>query len=437
MYDVFIMDMSGHDDNVHTLQVRFPHARVVRYYDNHLDTLKRCISRCRTPYAWVISSCCDYADFDFEYRAVPWESYQLHCWHSGSQKFGDTFLINVDEFRCQQDIPLLEWYKDVNWHYPGVPRLSWPILTTKSEDITEELKNYQFNSPYVWINQSVDFHPPLWNKRAFYSFNDAGSISIAPRDIQAHLESQIYDYSYIIKQKQKYLTPNLLDIIYISNGESNAEEIYEYLVDVTGREIKRVQNIDGRDNAFKLAAEMSSTPWFFKIPAKLKINEKFDWTWQPDWLQQPKHYIFHAHNPVNGLEYGHMAMVAYNKRLVLDTHLEGLDFTLSQPHAVVPLLSGTAYYNADLLMTWRTAFREVIKLKDDVVKTDNIESNYRLDIWLTEAKGLNAEWSLRGAKDAVKYYNDVDGNYTELLRSYDWDWLKEYFNSIYHDQQTS
>jgi hypothetical protein len=82
-------------------------------------------------------------------------------------------------------------------------------------------------------------------------------------------------------------------------------------------------------------------------------------------------------------------------------------------------------------MAWRTAFREVIKLKDDVIKTDNIESNYRLDIWLTEAKGLNAEWSLRGAKDAIIYYDQVDGDHKELMRSFNWLWLKDYFDSIY------
>ena len=50
--------------------------------------------------------------------------------------------------------------------------------------------------------------------------------------------------------------------------------------------------------------------------------------WQPDRLQQAKHYIFHAHNPVNGLQYGHMAMIAYNKKLVMTNSAEGLDFTL-------------------------------------------------------------------------------------------------------------
>ena len=126
MFDIFIMDMGGHNDNVQSLVQRFPHARVVRYYDNHLDTLKRCISRCRTPYAWIISSCCDYADFDFGYRAVPWESYQLHCWASGNQEFGDTFLINKHDWELQKDVPLLERYKDLHWHGNSVPRLAWP-----------------------------------------------------------------------------------------------------------------------------------------------------------------------------------------------------------------------------------------------------------------------------------------------------------------------
>jgi hypothetical protein len=425
------MDLGGHDANVQTLAERFPHARVVRYYDNHLDTIRRCIARARTPWIWVLSSCCDYTNFDFNYRAVPWEAYQLHCWASGTEKSGDTFLINVDEFKRQWDIALLEWYKDVNWHYPGVPRLSWPILTIQTEDITTELKNYKFAVPYVWINERVDFDVPLWNKRAFYSFNDAGSISIAPRDIQAHLQSQIYDYPYIIKQKTAYLTPKLLDIIYISNGEPEAERWYIHLAQTCKREVKRVIDVNGRSQAYKAAAELSTTPWFFAVFAKLEVNPEFNWSWQPDWLQQPKHYIFNSRNPVNGLEYGHMGVIAYNKKLVLDTDAPGLDFTLSRAHAVVPLLSATAHYNTTPELTWRTAFREVLKLSDDVVKTGSVESTYRMDTWLTVADGDYAEFSLLGAADAVNYYNKVNGDYTELMRSFEWAWLEDYYAKRY------
>jgi hypothetical protein len=437
MYDLFIMDMGGHDANVHGLQTRFPHARVVRYYDNHLDTLKRCIARCRTPYAWVISSCCDYTAFDFDYHSVPWESYQIHCWASGKEKFGDTFLIPVVEFKKQWDIALLEWYKDINWHEQGVPRLDWPILTTRSENITEQLKDYRFDAPYVWINQSLEFDPPLWSKRAFYTFNSSGNISIAPREIQTYLSKQIYDYPHIIKQKSLFSGEKMLDIIYVSNGESVAEANYKHLIDIAGDRVKRVDGVKGRVAAYQAAAKLSSTAWFFLVPAKLGVAEDFDWSWQPDYLQEPKHYIFHARNPLNDLCYGHMAMIAYNRQLVLDTDSSALDFALSQAHTVIPIISGVAQFNDDALMTWRTAFREVIKLKDHVVKTSDVESIYRLDIWLNRANGFNGCWSLKGARDALAYYQSVDGDYTELMRSYDWDWLKEYFDSIYHDQLTS
>jgi len=428
--DIFIMNMGGHDDNISQLQ-QLSNSQTVRYYDNHLDTIKRCITKATTPAVWVIASCCDYSNFDFNQVIAFWGPDQLHCWASGTEKFGDTFLISASQFRKQQDIELLEWYKDVNWHEQGVPRLPWPVLVSDSENITQTIIDAQFNAPYLCINQPVEFDPLLWNKRAFYSFNDTGSISIAPRDVQAHLVSQIYDYPYIIKQKQAYLTPTLLDIIYISNGEPEAERWYEHLVATCGQDVKRVKDVNGRAAAYKAAAELSSTPWFWAVFAKLEVVPEFDWAWQPDWLQEPKHYIFHSRNPVNGLEYGHMGVIAYNRQLVLSTDDWGLDFTLSRAHAVVPVVSAVAHYNTTNELTWRTAFRECIKLKDDMVKTGSIESEYRLDTWLTKANGFCAGWSIKGAHDAVGYYEQVAGDYTELMRSFEWAWLREYYAKKY------
>jgi len=435
MFDIFIMDMGGHDDNVQGLVQRFPHARVVRYYDNHLDTLKRCISRCRTPYAWVITSCCDYTDFDFDYHAPPWESYQLHCWASGNQEFGDTFLVNRREWELQKDVDLLEWYKDIHWHEGSVPRLPWPVVTYDTDDFVNVVKQTKFNSPYIQFARSSDqtttYEPILWRDRAVHTFNRANSVSLVPREISGYLDTQMYDFPFVLKQKDAFLDDNLLDIIHISNGETNANEFYQHLSKTAGREVKRVEKINGRDNAFRVAAEMSTTDWFFKVPAKLKVDPAFDWTWQPDYLQEPKHYIFYADNPLNGLQYGHMALVAYNKKLVLDTKTTDLDFTLSQPHEVVPISSGIAYYNSDPLMTWRTAFRECVKLRDDVSKSGSIESIDRLDTWTRTAEGENSEWSLRGANDGVEYYESVNGDYNKLMLSYSWEWLSNYFDSKY------
>jgi hypothetical protein len=178
--------------------------------------------------------------------------------------------------------------------------------------------------------------------------------------------------------------------------------------------------------AYHAAAELSSTPWFFAVFAKLRVNKDFDWAWQPDRLQEPKHYIFHARNPVNGLEYGHQAMIAYNKKLALSNPGLGLDFTLDSAHEVVPVLSGTAEYAHTSWMAWRTAFRECVKLCG---QTD-VESKYRLSKWLEiiplAPTTAGAEWSRWGAEDAVEYYDTVNGDIVELRKSYDWAWLASY-----------
>lgn len=427
------MDMGGHSNNVNELQQRFPHSKVIRYYSTHLETIRRCIAQSRTEFTWVISSCCQYDKFDFDYKLVPWEANQIHCWASDEQVRGDTFLIPTDEFKKQQEIEQLEWYHDINYRQSDVTRMPMQSLLS-DENITAALKDFEFTTPYVEINARTRFTPCLWKDRAFYSLNDGGSVSLAPREIKAHLLTQIYDYPHIIKQKETYYDPKPHDIIFISNNEPGAEYRYDHLRSLRqGQDCKRVMNVNGRVAAYKAAAELSTTPWFFAVFAKVEVASTFDFNWQADYLQEPKHYIFHSKNPVNGLEYGHQGIIAYNKQLVLDTAEHGLDFTLSKPHAVVPILSGVARYNTTPELTWRTAFREVLKLQDDVIKTGSIESAYRLRIWLTVATGNHSAWSIKGAEDAIAYYDSVSGDYDKLLLSFDWAWPDTYFTTKYND----
>ena len=119
-----------------------------------------------------------------------------------------------------------------------------------------------------------------------------------------------------------------------------------------------------------------------------------------------------------------MAMIAYNRELVLaNTAAPGLDFTLDQAHEVVPIVSGTAHYDSDPWMTWRTAFREVIKLRHSL---PDVENEYRLEQWLNVGHGVNGHWSTQGAKDALEYYDAVGGDFAELRKSYEWQWLASY-----------
>jgi hypothetical protein len=276
---------------------------------------------------------------------------------------------------------------------------------------------------------STGFEPTvsLWREltKTVVPLTLGASIAIIPREVKNHIKKQVYDYPYVDKTFANGEDPPL-DIVFISNGEPNADLNYFHLLayhNTTKNRIVRVDGINGRVAAYHAAARASTTPWFFAVFAKLRVADSFNWQWQPDRLQEPKHYIFHAFNPINGLTYGHQAMIAYNKNLVLNNTGQGLDFTLDSAHEVVPIVSGTAEYADTKWSAWRTAFRECIKLK---CNTD-VESQYRLNKWLTVAMGLpNGQYSIYGAEDAVEYYNSVNGNFDALKKSYDWAWLASY-----------
>lgn len=212
------------------------------------------------------------------------------------------------------------------------------------------------------------------------------------------------------------------DIVFISNGEENAEVNFERLrsIDVPNK-IRRVKNVLGRNNAYKEAARVSESPYFFAVFGKLEINTEFDFSFGCAQFDK-RHYVFRSTNPVNGLEYGHQGMILYNKEKVLCNPGTSIDFTMAQLYREIPIVSGISRYNYNPLSAWRTAFRECLKL----CLANNEVNKARLDTWQT-GEGLNSEYSIKGANDAISFYGEFKDNHKALMKSYDWAWLDQYF----------
>jgi hypothetical protein len=341
------------------------------------------------------------------------------------------------------ELELLDWFNVINYVDTSVPRWTIPRHFYEGDNLIEEIKNYNFKTPYVTFTNQKDLYlnisSCIWSQkdRVAMRITRSGATTIVPRDAKEYVRTQLYDYPYLekreyLKKAEYYGAKNTtgLDIVYISNGEPDEAKWYEHLVYASNYDnIAWVRGVNGRTAAYQEAARRSTTPWFFAVFAKLEVELDFDWSWQPDFWQEPKHYIFNSRNPVNGLEYGHQGMIAYNKRLVLENNAPGIDFTLSQPHESVPVLSGTAHFNQDPWMTWRTAFREVVKLQHFMAVQPTLETEHRLNTWLTVGEGQYAGYSLQGACDAVKYYNEVNGDYEQLKLSFEWAWLRKRYES--------
>ena len=405
-----------------------------RFISDYLGTLKRILSKVSEEYAWIVSSVCDYTNFDFTWHPSEWQQNMLHVFASNEQKFGDTFYVHVPSFLTKtKNLALLEWFDTIHFvENCTVPRCSIPVIKHNHDSQVTAIMKHDFADPvaHFVVDCVENLQTPtlnLWRQetRAVVPLSTGAGSVLVPRDAKNFIKTQVYDYPVIDKSYRQLARDNLLDVVFVSNGEVNAEYHWEKLKFYVGdrNRVKRVDRVNGRVAAYHAAAQASNTPWFFAVFAKLEVDPNFDWSWQPDRLQQAKHYIFHARNPVNNLEYGHQAMIAYNRELTLNNPGYGLDFTLDSPHEVVPVLSGTAYYNSDAWTCWRTAFRECIKL----CEATDVESQYRLRQWLTvNNSGTIGEWSMRGAQDAVEYYETVSGDFVELKKSYDWSWLSSY-----------
>jgi hypothetical protein len=410
-------------------------TKIVRYFDNYLDTLRRLAKNIpdEHEFVWICSSICDYTTFDFTWHPEVWQAGMLHVFPSDGEKFGDTFFMHVPTFRYRSErLQLLDWY-DINFMDKKVPRRPVPVIRHTYDTHVEAVKSLDFAGPlaiFTTEDTVIDTIPavPLWREKTktIVPLSSGAGVCIVPKASVPYIKQQLYDYPNILRTQRHMYTDQPLDIVFIDNGEPNAETNYNHLCDSArlgwANGLHRSTGVSGRVAAYRAAAESSTTPWFFAVFAKLQINWSFNWAWQPDRLQEPKHYIFHAKNPVNGLEYGHQAVIAYNRELVLANTAEGLDFTLDQAHEVVPILSGVANYHYDAWTCWRTAFRECIKLRDSL---PNVENEYRLNQWLTRDT-TEGSWSRRGAEDAIEYYDSVDGDFAELKRSYDWAWLASY-----------
>jgi len=412
-----------------------------RFINDYLGTLTRVVKKhAHEEYLWITSSVCDYSIFDFTWHPSEFQQEMMHVFKTDQQKFGDTFYINVKNFLDQVDgLELLEWYDTICFQDMSISSTPLPVVLHDCDSQADAVKEHIFRSvadgiftaPYALFTTQPVSHsfvptPNLWRPetRTVIPLSKSGDPCLIPKDALMYVKDELYDYPYIDKAFQDRYSDEPLDIIFLSNGEKCAEDNYDHLVDVTGRHPLRVKNINGRLAAYQECAKRVHTDWFFIVYAKLKVEKSFNWNWQPDRLQKPKHYIFNAYNPVTGDTYGHMAMIAFNKKLVLEHDGQGLDFSLHQAHEVVPILSGEASYANNEWDAWRTAFREMLKL---LAASRDIDAGARAEKWLE----TDDEWTQKGAYDAQYFYNENHGDHEKLELSYEWDWLAKYYYMKY------
>ena len=360
----------------------FANTRVVPFVDSYLTVLKSVVDEVTTEYFWFFANFMDLKTLDLDYIPEQHESNQIHVWYNthplgGTNKEGNVFLIPTAEFKRQvKDLKYLRDFSDINYH--AHDNLFQNLITKTSFKLSNPYKSYEKNQDYyIWlhnqdlsVNDIPKFYPSFWEDVKLYTWGKTNDIMLVPKKDNL---AQFYDIDRIVNYDLDYKT-RPMDIVFISYDEPGAEKRFNKLKARFPR-AKWSQGVQGQTFAYMAAANLSSTEYFFAVFPKIDLVDSFDFSFQPDRLKNPCHYIFDCHNEVIDCTYGHAGVILYNKSLVMTTTNPGLDFTMSQPVTSVPILSAVSKLDESPWLAWRTAFREVIKLK---LQKPTVENNFRL-----------------------------------------------------------
>ena len=220
------------------------------------------------------------------------------------------------------------------------------------------------------------------------------------------------------------------DIIFISYNEPQADENFARLK-ARFPYAQRVQGIRGIHQAHIAAAKKAFTKMFWVVDADAQILDTFNFDHVVSEYDLENVHVWRSRNPINDLEYGYGGVKLLPKSLTqnMDTSKPDMTTSISSLFKAMPEISNVTAFNVDAFNTWKSAFRECVKLASKTIdRQDDTDTNYRLNVWCT--RGLDRPFgreAIEGAVQGKQYGLENKDNNESLKMINDFDWLRERF----------
>lgn len=241
------------------------------------------------------------------------------------------------------------------------------------------------------------------------------------------------------------MTPlSKFDIVFISYDEPNAEENWADLLNKAPW-AKRVHGVKGFDAAHKEAAKLAKTDRFITVDGDSQIKpEILDYTIDESRYDDESVLSFSSKNNTNGLIYGNGGLKCWPTDLVLkmkthesaESETSAVDFCWEINYKQFNVLSSISYQNGSAYQSFRSGFREGVKMsldrglrvRPEKFKNDIFPGNYRrLLIWCSVGKDVeHGQMSIYGARLGAYLTICTDWSIHNIR---DYDWFKDYWLS--------
>ena len=230
----------------------------------------------------------------------------------------------------------------------------------------------------------------------------------------------------------------LYDIVFISYQEPNADENWAVLKERFPH-ARRLHGVVGIHKAHQLAARASMSSYIWVVDGDSVVTDDFDFAAPVDLMEEHEReyrrnvvYVYRAQNPINDLSYGYGGIKLLPRLATANMDTGSVDMTTSISEHFYPIeqVASITKFNTDSFNTWKSAFRECVKLSSKVIEGQvDSETAERLDTWCTYHNGsAYGDWAVIGANLGREYGTANKDNPTALKLINDFAWLQEHFN---------
>ena len=222
----------------------------------------------------------------------------------------------------------------------------------------------------------------VWKNGEYYD-----GIALVTKNIV--LTKHEIDYRFLAIKKEYTEVgsyPSTYDIIFISNGENNADKNYERLTS-SYPNAKRVDKVKGIHQAHIEAAKLVDTEMFWVVDGDAELLMDFELDYQIAYYDidgKRTVYVWRSMNPVNGLVYGYGGVKLLPTKLTLNMDVNTADMTtsISKNFKGIPRMSNITAFNTDSFSAWKSGFRECVKLSSRTInRQKDDETTFRLKSW--------------------------------------------------------
>lgn len=427
-------------------QDRFPTAKLIE----NVVEFSQIKHKALTKFFWIVWDDLEIVEnFNFDYRIPKWDEQYVHVFLNGESYNGVVLIpkaLNISNrefehrfYTSSKQIEIVAshfkpYQKFIIESYDDYLKAVKEATTDMFWVIPKEVEIIDFNFD-LRISYSDSYNKKInhvfqhqFNNDLTYNgiFLTNRNLTLTKKEIEYRSPVSRKEYQILASKMRPY------DIVFISYNEANADENYQRLLKRFPR-AKRVHGIKGIHQAHIEAARIVDTDMFWAVDADAVILDDFNFDYEASRYDRHTVHVWSSQNPINDLIYGYGGVKLLPTTMTLNLDVNSTDMTtsISSDFKAMPDISNITAFNTDPFSTWKSAFRECVKLASKVIdRQESTETEHRLEIWATEGRNkLYGEYAIQGAKDGREYGYKYKTDLDQLKNINNFDWLHEYFEN--------